>query len=229
MIATARNSRPFANAMVQTVAISETASGSGGARRNARPAAAQACSPRTAASSVRANTPISSGSMPSARRADSQAATRATSSDASAASRISGGGPPKTETTARRSSSRPSPSAMMPGRRRSARERNLVRGSVVHLQDAGAAADVDAKGAPGEGLAKDALADVAGEEQTGATGGEGGEEAELGDAQVLGFVDDGGVERRGAANIPRQARPDGAPGGQASGLEVGAGGGHDRP
>ena len=60
-------------------------------------------------------------------------------------------------------------------------------------------------------------------------GGERGEEAELGDAQVLGLVDDGGVEGRGAADSRREARPDGAPGGQASGLEVGAGGGHDRP
>ena len=105
-----------------------------------------------------------------------------------------------------------------------------MRGPVVHLQDARAAADVDAEGPPGEGLAEDALADVAGEEEAGASGGERGEEAELGDAQVLGLVDDGGVEgRRRRPDSLREARPDGAPGGQASGLEVGAGGGHDRP
>jgi hypothetical protein len=60
----------------------------------------------------------------------------------------------------------------------------------------GAAADVDAERLPGERLLEDALAEVAGEEQAVGSGAQRGEEAQLGDADVLRLVDDGEVEGR---------------------------------
>ena len=72
---------------------------------------------------------------------------------------------------------------------------DLVGGAIVDAQGARAPADVDAEGLPGEGLLEDALAEVAGEkESVGSTAAQGGEEPEMGDADVLRLVHDREVE-----------------------------------
>lgn len=59
----------------------------------------------------------------------------------------------------------------------------LARGPVVHLEGAGAPSNLDAFGNPGEGRAKDALADVARkEEAVGFLSAGGFQEAKLGEA-----------------------------------------------
>ena len=143
-----------------------------------------------------------------------------------------GRGPSKTDWTPVRSSSAPSSSSRRDGRSRSDAAADLAGGAVVHLERAGAAADLDAFGGPGEGRAEDALADVAGEEEAVVLAGAGGlQEAELGEAEVLGLVDDDVVEGRAAL---------GREGGggvveglgvglEAAGGEGGAGAGEDGP
>jgi hypothetical protein len=72
---------------------------------------------------------------------------------------------------------------------------DLLGGAVVDPEDSGAAANLEAEGAEGEAAAVDPLACVAAEEElAGIMGGEGGEQAELGDAEVLDLVDEHGVE-----------------------------------
>ncbi len=86
---------------------------------------------------------------------------------------------------------------------------DLVGGSVVDAEDVGAAADVNAERFPGKGGLEDALAEVAGEEEAvGLDAGEGGEEAELGDADVLGFVDDGEIVGFRSKGISESTRGD---------------------
>ena len=68
---------------------------------------------------------------------------------------------------------------------------NLVRSPVVHTQGLRSAANVHAERLPGERLLEDALAEVAGkEESVGPSTGERREEAQLRDADVLRFDDD---------------------------------------
>ena len=70
-------------------------------------------------------------------------------------------------------------------------------GAVVDAQGARAAANVHAQRFPGEGLLEDPLAEVAGEEQgVGTIPAQGGEEPQLGDADVLRLVHDREVEGR---------------------------------
>ena len=76
---------------------------------------------------------------------------------------------------------------------------NLMRGPVIHPQRARSSANVDAELLPREGLLEDALAEIAGEEEAvGTATAEGGQKAQLGDADVLRLVDDDVVERRPA-------------------------------
>ena len=73
---------------------------------------------------------------------------------------------------------------------------DLVGGAVVDLKSGGAATHINAQGLPGEWLLEDALAKIAGEEEgVAAVGGESGEEAELGDIEVLRFIHDYEIER----------------------------------
>ena len=69
-----------------------------------------------------------------------------------------------------------------------------MRGAVVDAQGSGAAADVDAEGLPGERLLEDPLAEVAGEKEAVRAIRPVPPGNELGDAEVLCFVDDGEVE-----------------------------------
>ena len=83
---------------------------------------------------------------------------------------------------------------------------DLVRGSVVDLEGARTAANIDAKRLPRERLLKDALAEVAREEQRiGAVRCDRGEHPQFRHAKVLRFVDHGVGERLVGA-LPQNAR-----------------------
>ena len=73
---------------------------------------------------------------------------------------------------------------------------DLMRGAIIDLERRRPAADVDAEPLPREGLLKDALSEIAGEEQrVRPLGRNRREEAQLGDAEVLRLVDDNVGER----------------------------------
>ena len=74
---------------------------------------------------------------------------------------------------------------------------DLVGGAIVDAQRAGSAANIHAKGFPGERLLEDALAEVAGEKQAfGRSAPERGEESQVRDGDVLRLVNDREVEWR---------------------------------
>ena len=105
---------------------------------------------------------------------------------------------------------------------------DLVGRAVVDPEGVRAAAQVDAERLPGEGLEKDALAEVAGEEKAvGSPGGLAREKAQLGDADVLGLVDDDEVE--GRLRAFGEAREEVRPGNQATCIEPLTFPGEDRP
>ncbi len=107
-----------------------------------------------------------------------------------------------------------------------------MRGSIVDFQGGGAPADVDAERLPGERLLEDALAEIAGEEEAVvARGRDCREQSQLGDAEVLRFVDDDMREWfcRFVGKVPRHRGEDARPGIEAPRRQVGTGGGEDRP
>ena len=92
---------------------------------------------------------------------------------------------------------------------------DLVRRSIVDLERARAATNIDAKRLPRKRLLKDALAEIAGKEKRiGAARRDGGEHPQFRHAEVLGFVDHGMGERLVGPlrEIRRDFSEDGRPG-----------------
>ena len=74
---------------------------------------------------------------------------------------------------------------------------DLVRGAIVDPEGSRAASNVHAKRLPREGLLEDALPDISCEEEGGgAVAAERGEESQLRDTQVVGFINDRMLKRR---------------------------------
>ena len=109
---------------------------------------------------------------------------------------------------------------------------DLVRGAVVDPEGSRAASNVYTERLPGEGLLKDALPDISCEEEGGgAVAAERGEESQLRDTQVLGFINDRMLKRRlgGLGDMFRKPSEDCRLGEEVFGGEFLAEGGEDLP
>ena len=107
-----------------------------------------------------------------------------------------------------------------------------MRGAVIHSQGPRSTAYVNAEGLPGEGLLEDTLAEVASEEEgVGAVGPQGSQKTEMGNADVLGFVNDGEVED-GLAGVGERGGKlveEGGIGDEVAGLQFGTDAAEDCP